>query len=52
MGFDLVAISGGKALRGPNDTGLLRCTLCGIVNPAPSRYDQKKRRQSGRHDDD
>jgi L-seryl-tRNA(Ser) seleniumtransferase len=23
MGFDLVAISGGKALRGPNDTGLL-----------------------------
>jgi L-seryl-tRNA(Ser) seleniumtransferase len=23
MGFDLVAISGGKAIRGPNDTGLL-----------------------------
>src|SRR5438132_4287273 len=23
MGFDLVAYSGGKALRGPNDTGLL-----------------------------
>lgn len=23
MGFDLVAISGGKAMRGPNDTGLL-----------------------------
>src|SRR5262249_17824974 len=23
MGFDLVAFSGGKALRGPNDTGLL-----------------------------
>jgi D-glucosaminate-6-phosphate ammonia-lyase len=23
MGFDLVALSGGKALRGPNDTGLL-----------------------------
>jgi len=23
MGFDLVAVSGGKALRGPNDTGLL-----------------------------
>lgn len=23
MGFDLVAISGGKALRGPNDTGIL-----------------------------
>src|SRR5207248_1171349 len=23
MGFDLVAVSGGKAIRGPNDTGLL-----------------------------
>src|SRR5206468_9474912 len=23
MGFDLVAVSGGKAMRGPNDTGLL-----------------------------
>src|SRR3954467_6314831 len=23
LGFDLVAFSGGKALRGPNDTGLL-----------------------------
>src|SRR5258708_12764528 len=23
MGFDLVAFSGGKAMRGPNDTGLL-----------------------------
>src|SRR5438445_13072993 len=23
MGFDLVAFSGGKAIRGPNDTGLL-----------------------------
>src|SRR5207249_5275848 len=23
MGFDLIAVSGGKAIRGPNDTGLL-----------------------------
>ena len=23
MGFDMVAFSGGKAMRGPNDTGLL-----------------------------